>query len=256
MKVFISYIHEEAQVAQVLKEWVESTFVGQIQVFISSDIKDIPAGSKWLSEIDSALNSSSLFLLLCSKASLVRPWINFEAGCAWIKKVPLIPLCHSGLKKSELPSPLSVFQGLELDVDKFPDDFFESLKIHFGISKLPRIDKNAMRQELYKAIDSLDKNLSTTLAPLVHDVKKISNEDALNIIESWMGSRASSDNKRTIRFSDVDTELHLPEGTTKRIIEKAAIRWDYIVRRKGEDTILFEDAPDPQNRSSYDEASF
>ncbi len=160
MKAFISHIHEESKLALVLKEWVESTFTGQIEVFVSSDIKDIPAGSRWLSEIDSALNSSSLFLMLCSQKSLSRSWINFEAGCAWIKNVPLVPICHSGVKKNTLPNPISSFQAIELEASNFVDDFFQSLKQHFKILKLPRIDKAAMSREINEALRSINSTMS------------------------------------------------------------------------------------------------
>jgi hypothetical protein len=252
MKVFISHIHEEAVLAKVLKDWIESTFVGQIQVFVSSDIKDIPAGSKWLAEIDSALNSSTLFILLCSQVSISRPWINFEAGCAWIKNVPLIPLCHSGYKKSELPSPLSIFQTIEIESVKFVEEFFESLKFHFHIPKLPRLDKNAMREELGEAINSINYFVPSLIKPKNKKIKTISEDDALNLIESWMGSRSSSDNTKSIRFVDVDNKLDLPEGTTKRLIERAARRYDYVVRRKGDDTIIFEDAQNQNMNRGYD----
>jgi hypothetical protein len=39
--------------------------------------------------------------------------VNFEVGAAWLKQVPLIPVCHSGLKPSSLPIPLSLLQGIE-----------------------------------------------------------------------------------------------------------------------------------------------
>jgi hypothetical protein len=55
MKLFISHISEEASLALVLKDWIESSFAGQCQVFVSSDKDDIPAGSRWLDEIDKAL---------------------------------------------------------------------------------------------------------------------------------------------------------------------------------------------------------
>ncbi len=114
MNAFISHIKEEAGIALKLKECIESTFAGQVEVFVSSDVRDLPAGSKWLTEIDAALNSSLVFLVLCSKNSLKRPWINVEMGCVWIKGVPIIPLCHSGQTKGELPSPISSFQALEM----------------------------------------------------------------------------------------------------------------------------------------------
>jgi hypothetical protein len=256
MKVFISHIHEESGVAKVLKDWVESTFAGQIQVFVSSDIKDIPAGSRWLSEIDSALGSTTLFLMLCSPASLSRSWVSFEAGCAWIKKVPLIPLCHSGIRKSELPSPISTFQAIELESDKFIDDFLESIKIHSKIAKLPRIDRNAMLRELKQALNAIHSSIPPIKRLEREKNAPISDNDALNVIESWMGSRSHADNIRTITFSDVDSELNLPEGTAKRLIESAARRWDYITRRKGEDTILFEEAPRRPVRNRWDVLGF
>ncbi|HYR02507.1 MAG TPA: toll/interleukin-1 receptor domain-containing protein, partial [Syntrophobacteria bacterium] len=85
MRVFISHISEEAPLAHVLKDWIESSFAGQCDVFVSSDKDDIPAGSKWLEEIESALGSASALIVLCSPSSLSRPWISFETGCGWIK---------------------------------------------------------------------------------------------------------------------------------------------------------------------------
>jgi hypothetical protein len=255
MKVFVSHIHEEAKLALVLKDWIESTFAGQIQVFASSDIKDIPAGSQWLSEIDSALTSSALFVMLCSPTSISRSWINFEAGCAWMKKVPLMPICHSGLSKNNLPSPLSIFQALEIGSNEFVDSFLESLRVQFKIPKLPRIDKKTMYQEVLQALDSIKATPPKSLHTVQTSPAQVTDNDALNIIESWMGHRDASLNTQTIRFSEVDSELNLPPGTAKRLIEIAARRWDYTARRKGEDTILFEEMP-LRTRSSFDDLGF
>jgi hypothetical protein len=157
MRVFISHITEESPLALVLKDWIESTFAGQCEVFVSSDLANIPAGSRWLEEIDDALNSSVAFLVLCSPISLPRPWINFETRCGWIKRVPIIPICHSGQKKNTLPTPISLFQGLEMDSPNFTSDFFSSLSKHTGILKLPRIDHQKMAQEIRASVDSIVK---------------------------------------------------------------------------------------------------
>lgn len=251
MKVFISHIHEESPIAKVLKEWIETTFSGNVVVFVSSDIRDLPAGKRWLNEIDSSLSSCSVFIMLCSPASVTRPWINFEAGCAWIKKVPLMPVCHSGIRKHELLSPISEFQAVEIDEKTFVDDFFESLRIHFKMSKLPRIDGEAMRKELKEALDSVEVRKVEPQRLVTGRVDQISDEDALNILESWMGKRPASNNTNVMRYSDVDAELELPEGTSKRLIETAAQRWNYVTVRRGDDTILFKDGPDKFRRKSW-----
>ncbi|MDZ7662950.1 toll/interleukin-1 receptor domain-containing protein [Thiohalophilus sp.] len=95
MDIFISHISSEAPLAKILKEWIESTFSGGVRVFVSSDSDDIPAGSKWLDKISQALSESKILILLCSSASVIKPWINFEAGAGWAKNVPIMPVCHS-----------------------------------------------------------------------------------------------------------------------------------------------------------------
>jgi len=88
-KIFISHIHEEVDLAIVLKDWIESTFSGQCDVFVSSDTNDLPAGSKWMDELEKSLDEAVAFIVLCSPNSLSHPWINFETGCGWIKNVQL-----------------------------------------------------------------------------------------------------------------------------------------------------------------------
>jgi len=158
MKVFISHITEEAPLAHVLKEWMEGSFPGLIEVFVSSDVRDLPAGKKWLDEIDTALQNAKMFLVLCSPHSLPRPWINFETGCAWIKRIPILPLCHSGQTKGNLPPPISEFQALEVEDTSFIGDFLNSLAQHLSISKLPRIDQQAMGKEISSALAQIAKS--------------------------------------------------------------------------------------------------
>jgi len=66
--------------------------------------------------------------------------------------------------------------------------------------------------------------------------------DCISMIESLMGSRAAGLNTQAIKFKDVDRELGLILGSAKKYIEQAASRWDYVVVRKGEDTILFKES--------------
>lgn len=118
-KIFLSHISEEAPIAIVLKDWIESSFAGQCEVFVSSDKSSNPPGSRWLDLVDTALSDSKAFIVLCSPNSLHRPWINFETGCGWIKRVPIIPICHSGQEAGNLPMPISLFQGVELESSDF-----------------------------------------------------------------------------------------------------------------------------------------
>lgn len=64
--------------------------------------------------------------------------------------------------------------------------------------------------------------------------------DIVSLLESWLGSRPESQNTIVMKYIDIDRELSLPLGSTKKQIENAAKRWGYQARRKGENTILFE----------------
>jgi TIR domain len=111
--IFISHISEEADLANGFKSAIIKDFLGMPRVFVSSDTESIGAGNNWLTSIESALAEARILLILCSSASIRRPWIQFEAGAAWMRKIPIIPICHTGFRPGELPMPLSVLRAVE-----------------------------------------------------------------------------------------------------------------------------------------------
>ena len=113
--VFISHFSGEAGLSTLLKELIEERFLNMIEVFSSSHPESLQLGSEWFSTIKTNLASADLIIVLCSPISITKPWINFEAGCGFIRNIPVIPLCHSGLKPHELRQPLVAFQGAELN---------------------------------------------------------------------------------------------------------------------------------------------
>jgi TIR domain len=114
-RVFVSHISDEAAVAELVRVSLQRDFLRLLDVFASSDTESIGAGDDWLAALEDALRGASLFLVLCSPTSVHRPWPHFEAGAAWIQGVPVVPLCHAGLRPSDLPMPLSTRQGVALD---------------------------------------------------------------------------------------------------------------------------------------------
>jgi hypothetical protein len=137
--VFISHITEEKELAVKTKELIEESFLGMIEVFVSSDEHSISLGQKWLDNITESLKSCAVEIILCSPKSIKRPWINFEAGAGWIRDIPVIPFCHSGMKPSLLPMPLNLLQAANANE-------ISSLKLLFPVlahalgSKAPNVD--------------------------------------------------------------------------------------------------------------------
>ena len=162
MKIFIGHIREDLQVAGVLKKWIESAFPGHCQVLTSTDPEGIPSAAQALAENERALEEIKALILLCRPDSIRKPWISFEAGCAWIRRILIIPVCHSGLAAGRLPQPLAFFAGLDLDQRDFGQKLFMTLAQELGISQLPAIQYRQMKQEVQEVLDALPQDVSSS----------------------------------------------------------------------------------------------
>ncbi len=144
-KIFISHISKETDLAQSLKVNLVKDFLGMLEIFVSSDENSIKLGEKWLDEVDEALDEAGILIVLCSKESVIRPWVNFEAGAAWIRKIPVIPICHSGFSPNDLPTPLSMLQGTSADeqgLKKLYLKISEYLKVNVPEANFKKIAEN------------------------------------------------------------------------------------------------------------------
>lgn len=137
--VFISHITEESDLAQIISEQIKNSYLGMLDTFVSSDGESIPTGSRWLTSIDTALSESAIQISLCSPQSVKRPWINFEAGASWIRKIPVIPFCHSGMTKTTLPIPLSMLHAADYNNQIDLEHMFSTLSNVLG-SATPSVD--------------------------------------------------------------------------------------------------------------------
>ena len=155
MKILISHVSDEALFALLLKDFIESTFLGQFEVFLSSNSGERGVGDKWLVELDGSLSSADLLLALCSPKSIRQPWIHFEFGCAWTKSMAITCVCHSGLNKVGLPPHLRTFDVLEVEDDDFMEQLFNDLAKRFGIKRLPRLSYDTMKAELRATLVSI-----------------------------------------------------------------------------------------------------
>lgn len=254
MKIFISHIHEEAPLAKVLQDEIERAFMGQVNVFVSSNLENLPAGSRWLDIISDHLSSSKLVLVICSSESLQRPWVNFEVGCAWIKDIPIIPICHSGYKKATLPVPFSEFNALELEAEDFFPNLFQSLVSNrlVNFSKLPTLNYPEMNSRLKVAFKNIP--MAGEDIPPKKIVRK--NNDALNDIEVdillafyEMGTGGRTSKMEVVKLfteeydglSALEVEYYLDS-----LLRRNFIQWDlswfnirvYWLTKKGRDYLI------------------
>jgi hypothetical protein len=151
-QIFISHISSEGDIAERLKQRLASDFLGMLDIFVSSDRSSIQAGTKWLDEVDKALKAADAEIVLCSRESVGRPWIHFEAGAAWLRGIPVIPVCHSGLALTELPVPLSMLQGLECSRPEGLQKLYDTVAKLLG-AQTPAVDFAALAADLRQLED-------------------------------------------------------------------------------------------------------
>lgn len=111
--IFVSHIHEDAQIAYCLKCYLDETFLGFFKIFVSSDGASIRAGDNWSSSIEDALTEADLVLALITEKAKDRRWIYFECGGAYFARKRVIPICCRNFPVAQLASPLSWLQAID-----------------------------------------------------------------------------------------------------------------------------------------------
>lgn len=149
---------------------MDRDFLGSLDIFVSSDRATIAAGRKWLDEVDKALKRADLQIVLCSQASVGRPWVNFEAGAVWLRGIPVVPVCHSGLAPESLPVPLSMLEGISLTDGKGLEKLYDSVAGALGL-RTPSIDFAALAKEA--------KGIEDTVVKQVHRLEAVENPQVL-----------------------------------------------------------------------------
>lgn len=149
--VFISHINEESELAKLIKKTIDESFLDMIEVYVSTDNTSNTLGDKWLNKLTEKLKNCVVEIILCSPKSITRTWVNFEAGAGWIRDIPVIPLCHSGMTPGQLPMPLNMLQSSLINNVENLQGVFKILADSIGATQ-PSIDYI----ELIKKIASLE----------------------------------------------------------------------------------------------------
>ena len=244
MKVFISHIAEEVALASVLKDWIESTFLGQVDVFVSEH--DISSGDQWFRRLGEELTDAKAMLVLCSERSVSRPWINFEAGAGNVKGVPVIPICYAGVSKDTLPAPLLFFQALDVRAEDFGVRVIGDLAKHLGYARTPLIRHEEMTADLGKVLSHLGQesgnNVVGDLGFVDHLVLLTEKTETLTSLIAEFGDNTSEMTIGMNKFSDqVEKAGNNPSSGTPRHVQR-------ITKKFGEDLSAYANNIEGLNR--------
>jgi hypothetical protein len=128
--VFVSYVIEDTPVAFAVQQFIAST-LKLTDVSLSSDRAQAFAGVDWLGKIKATVRTADVVVLMLSERSVHRPWVNFEAGAAWVMDRAIIPCCYGNMSKKNLPQPYSGIQALDLKTEA--DYLLDSVCHHLHI---------------------------------------------------------------------------------------------------------------------------
>jgi hypothetical protein len=115
MNIFISHAVANKNIAQSLSEVLEAT-KETVTTFLASRPGDIRADEDWLGGIERALQKADTYIIILTPESVLRPWVNFEAGAAWFFKRQLVFVRIQALSTDDIPSPINSRQVYAIDV--------------------------------------------------------------------------------------------------------------------------------------------
>jgi hypothetical protein len=193
--IFLSHITEEEEIAGILHDLIEQAFPN-VEVFRSSDDGiTLPSGGNRINKITEGLQSCRAMIVLCSKQSIYRPWINFESGAGWVRGIPVTPVCHSNLRREGLPMPLSLLTAANAGDERDLNIMLIGIARVIG-SRVPSIDLSPYINK----ITEFEKEYSFT------NVLKESIEELEKIIEVVDGHSMISQT-HIIKFNEIGESL-------------------------------------------------
>ena len=183
--IFLSHIHEETALAELIKNALVDEFSGFVDIFVSSDGTSISAGSNFLKRIEDSLVRCVGAVYLISPVSVERNWISFELGAVWIRniinlqsekpEIPTLPVCHSGMLLSSLPLPLNNLNAITASQSSELERAFLSLQSAVGGSGNLKTDFDDLASKVLEFEDqyTLGSNLGKMLSIITQDMREV-----------------------------------------------------------------------------------
>jgi hypothetical protein len=142
--------------------------------------------------------------------------VHFEFGAGWLRGIPVIPVCHSGLSIEMLVPPLSIFQGLNLCDDRHLSQLYRIIANTLDCA-VPSKDFGGLGKKYYEIteINRVNTLLQGWLKQLI-----VWNPEIINVLNSTADS------------TDILIPLHL-DPAFQQFREIAAKRELLILEPKG-----------------------
>jgi hypothetical protein len=131
--VFLSHSSLDKEPLVALKEILDKRAAGFLNFFLSSDGESIEFGRNWVVSVSDALSQAKLMFVFLSPQSADSKWIHFEAGCAYAKKIRVVPVCLPGIDLNRITPPLGLLQGFNLHSHEAIGNIVRICNERFGV---------------------------------------------------------------------------------------------------------------------------
>lgn len=243
--LFISHATSDGEFANTVRQEVEKVFANGVDVFCTSSPGIIPVGTDWLTAIENKLKSAQAVIAIVTPISIERQWLWFEIGATWGKgrdgNCHIYPLCAPEISLSELPSPLDRLQALSMGRAQDLKLLFEALIKQFGFGEISsfRASNISKRIPKYKNVKIAEADLEE-LAFYSGRYTGYNDDELMEVIDTCLfrpdheshetyligrGREELIHTGKLIHFREVDRELDLPRGTSRRLLNKVAERY-------------------------------
>lgn len=133
-KVFFSHSSLDKVRIKPIKDHILEKTGNAIEIFMSSDGASIPFGKNWVKEIELALTTCKLMFVWLTPNSAKSNWIYFESGYAYSRDIKVVPVGFDGIKLEELPPPLNLLQGFNINSANSLNNIIDIINNAFGLT--------------------------------------------------------------------------------------------------------------------------
>lgn len=135
LKVFLSYINEEIDLAKFIKNTLNDVFEGKVIFFLAAE--GIKGGKIWKEETKEKLRSCDAIMSIITKNSVARPWILIEWSAFWLQEKIYYVLKTDDVDISQLVHPMQDRQVTSIENEESVRNLLFSLKEESKASRVP-----------------------------------------------------------------------------------------------------------------------
>jgi hypothetical protein len=189
--VFISHSSKDERMVRKLKEVLIKRVGNTLDIFVSSDGQSIPFGHNWVHKIEEALENSVLMFVLISPNSIRSSWIYFEAGFTYSKGIEVVPIGILGIDLSQLPAPLSLLQGFNINSVESLNNIISVINRKFESTHKETFSKDEYTK-IFGVAGTKHNTVFKDYLPLISEISTeipVNTSDAYSVIGNYLSSK-------------------------------------------------------------------